>query len=259
MTNPIPPVEFFAPPVPSSGYGLYSAATIFEVSGPVRELGGVNIWPYNCDDGGFGEYDPAMCDPGEPEVKAPGTRAEPVTFEPMVVYGASECAPDQTEDEVFERARHIRTLHEPLQVEEAFATMILADAGAPTVAASFAEAIGLLEEAMGEWGYQGYIHLGRRWAGIASQYRWSNQAGPVLRSPLDHRYVFGGGYGDVLGDTLVATGTPFIWRSTPFERVETTGSHVTAAYNNSVYAVSERIVVAGYECAAIAVTIDSTP
>lgn len=258
MTNPIPPLEFEATPVPSSGYGLYAAATIIDTGEVARHLGGVTLRPYNCDTG-TSTYGVEMCDEDEPVIKAAGERGEPLDFAPMVVYAASECAPDQTEAEVMDRARHTRTLHEPLLVESAFATRLLTDAGAPTVVPDLATAIGMLEEFLGEQGYQGYIHAARRWAAPASQYRWTNQTGPVLRTPLDHGWVFGGGYADTLGDTLIATGPLYIWRSAPFEQVETTGSHSVPAYNNSVYALSERIITVGYECAVMAVTIDATP
>lgn len=257
MTNPLPAVVFDAPPVPPSGYGLYSAATIFETGEVVRELGGVDLYPYNCDEG-FGTYSTDLC-VDTPAEKAPGDRGEVVHFNPLVVWAAAECATDQTEAEEMARARQIRALKEPLIVESAFATQILADAGAPTVVPDLATAIGVLEEFLGEQGFNGYIHSARRWAALASQYRWSNQTGAVLRTPLGHGWVFGGGYSDTLGDTLVATGPLYIWRSAPFEQVVTTGSHSEGAYNNSVYALSERVITVGYECAVLAVTIDPTP
>lgn len=254
MTNPLPPLEYVATPVPSSGYGLYAAATLIDTGEVARHLGGVNLWPYNCDDG-FGTYSTELCDADPPVIKEAGDRPAPTLFNPMVVWAASECAPDQTEEEVMARARHTRTLHEPLLVESAFATRLLADAAAPTVVGSLAEGIGVLEEFLGEQGYQGFIHAARRWATPASQYRWNNQTGPLRRTPLEHGWVFGGGYADVLGDTLIATGPLYIWRSTPFEAVQTTGSHSVGAYNNSVYALSERVITAAYECDIMAVTI----
>lgn len=258
MTNPLPPVDYVAQPVPGSGYGLAAAATIIDTGEVARHLGGVNIWPYNCDTGA-GTYSTDLCD-DDPVVKAAGERPEPVTFSPLVVWAASECAPDQTEEEVMARAAHTRTLHEPLLVESAFATRLLADAAAPTTVGSLAEAIGVLEEFLGEQGYQGYIHAARRWATPASLFRWNNQTGPLRRTPLEHAWVFGGGYASVLGNTLVATGPLYMWRSRPFEHVTTTGSSSVAAHNNSVYALSERVITVGYECAVMAVTIDaSTP
>jgi len=254
MTNPIPAVDFTAPRLAPSGYGLLSAATVFDVTGPARHLGGVRVWPLNCDTG-VGTYPVDMCD-DEPPVKAPGERGEPLTFAPMIVYAASECAPDQTEAEVMERAQHTRRLHEPLLVESGFAARLLTDAGAPTVVPDLETAVGLLEEFLGETGHQGYIHAARRWAAPLSRYRWTNESGAVLRSPLGHGYVFGGGYGDALGSTLIATGPLFVWRYEPFERVETTGSHDDPELASSVYALSERLFTVAYECAVFAVTID---
>lgn len=254
MTNPLPPVVFDAVPVPASGYGLYSAATIIDTGEVARILGGVTLRPYNCDTG-FGTYSTDLCTPGTPAEKDPGVRGIPDDNPAQVVWGAADCASDATESEEMARARHTRTLHEPLLVESAFATRMLTDAGPPSSAPDFVTAVGMLEEFLGEQGYQGYIHAARRWAGLASQYRWSNQTSPLRRSPLEHGYVFGGGYSDTLGDTLVATGPLYIWRSEPFEQVVTTGSHVQGRFNNSVYAVSERVVAVGYECAIMAVTI----
>jgi hypothetical protein len=253
MTNPIPPVDFEAPRVPASGYGLLAAATVFDTGNVTRELGGVRIWPTNCDTG-VGTYSAAMCDP-DPAVKTPGERAEPVIFDPMVVYAATECAPDQTEEEQLIRAQHLRALHEPLLVESHFAAQLLAEAPSPTYVPDLATAIGVLEEFLGEQGYQGYIHAARRHAAPLSQYRWTNETGAVLRSPLGHGYVFGGGYGSVLGNTLIATGPLYLWRSAPFDHVETTGRHAQAELGNTVYALSERVVTVGYECAIMAVTI----
>lgn len=253
MTNPLPAVEFEAPPLNPSGYGLYSAATVFDLTGPARHLGGVNLRPFNCDTG-VGTYSTDLCD-DDPAVKAAGERGAPLEFDPLVVYAASECAPDQTEAEVMARAAHTRRLHEPLLVESAFAARLLADAGAPTVVPDVETAVGVLEEFLGEQGYQGYIHAARRWAAPLSPYRWANQTGALRRSPLDHGYVFGGGYADTLGDILIATGQLFVWRYEPFEQVVTTGSSGTPEHNNSVYGLSERIVTVAYECAVMAVQV----
>ncbi|MGW5920780.1 hypothetical protein ACWFPY_17485 [Nocardia fluminea] len=255
----MPAIDFDAPPLNPSGYGLYAAATVIEMSGPDRHLGGVDIRPFNCDDG-FGTYSAELCDPDEtPAIKAAARALPGNTFAPVVVWAADECAPDQTEDEIMTRAAHTRTLHEPLLVESVFSARLLADAGAPTVVPDLATAVGVLEEFLGEQGYNGYIHAARRWAAPLTQYRWTNQTGPVLRSPLGHGYVFGGGYSDTLGTTLVATGPLFVWRNSPMNQVVTTGSHAVAEFNNTVYGMSERIIVPAYECGAMAVTIDPTP
>ncbi|MET8795235.1 hypothetical protein ABZV91_02030 [Nocardia sp. NPDC004568] len=136
---------------------------------------------------------------------------------------ASECRPDQIESEVLARAVHTRELTEPLLVESAFAARMLSDAGAPAVVPDLGSAIGVLEEFLGEQGYQGVIHAARRWAAPASRYTWTNQGGPFFSTPLAHRWAFGGGYADVLENTLVATGPVHVWRNVPFEQVVTTG------------------------------------
>lgn len=253
MTNPLPPVEFEALPVPSSGYGLYSAATIFETGEVARELGGVNLQSYNCDTG-YGTYSTALCDE-DPEEKEPGLRGGTTQFDPLVVWAAAECATDQTEAEEMARARQIRTLREPLLVEAAFGERLLIDAGPPMVVATLADGIGMLEEFLGDQGYAGYIHAARRWAVKAGDLNAVLGTGPTRRTNLGNTWVFGGGYSESLGDILVATGPVYVWRSTPFEKVITTGSHSSGAFNNSVYALSERVVTVGYECAVMAVAI----
>lgn len=246
-------VIFDAPAVTSQGYGLYAAATLYDTGEVPRELiAGVDIYPYNCDTG-FGSFAPDICDDTPPE-KAPGARGALKHADPLVVWGAAECAPDQTEQAEMSRARHIRELNEPLVVESNFAARILTDAGAADTAASFLEAVGKIEVYLGELGYNGYIHASRKWAAVAADLKLLNGSA-VYRTPLGNTWVFGGGYDSALGDTLVATGQLFVWRSLPFERVVTTGSHATAKYNNTVYALSERSVTVGYECAAHAVTI----
>ena len=179
MTNPIPPQRFEALPVPASGYGLYAAATIIETGEVARHLGGITLEPYNCDTGAS-TYGVEMCDL-TPEEKTAGERGAPADFTPMIVYAASECAPDQTEQEVMDRARHTRTLHEPLLVESAFGAKLLTDAGAPTVVPDLATAIGVLEEFLGEQGYNGYIHAARRWAAKAGDLNATNGSA-VLRT-----------------------------------------------------------------------------
>ncbi|NKY50182.1 hypothetical protein [Nocardia vermiculata] len=257
MTNPLPPVVFEAPPVTPAGYGLLAAATVTEMSGPARQLGGVEVYPYNCDDG-YGTYSTELCD-DDPAVKAAGERGAPLTFDPVVVYAASECRTDQTEAEVLARAAHTRSLHEPLLVESAFAARLLADAGTPTTVPDLASAIGTLEEFLGEQGYNGYIHAARRWAARAADLKATNGTGAVPRTNIGNGWVFGGGYASALGNTLVATGPLFVWRYPAFEQVVTTGSHPQAALNNTVYGLSERIVTVAYECDLMAVTIDATP
>jgi hypothetical protein len=255
MTAPTTPlaVVYEAPAVPSQGYGLYAAATLLDSGATPRELlAGIDIFPFNCDTG-VGSYVPDICDTTPPE-KAPGARPDLLHFDPLVVWAAAECAPDQTEAEELARARQIRTLHEPLIVESAFATTLLADAGAAAAATSLMDAIGQLEVFLGEQGYAGYLHASRKWA-VEAGFLNAASGSAVLRTNMGNTWVFGGGYDSALGNTIIATGPITVWRSTPFEEVVTTGSHVTPAYNNTVYALSERVVTVGYECAVHAVEI----
>ena len=256
MTNPLPAVRFEAPPLAPAGHGLYAAATVFDLNEPARLLGGVRVEPYNCDTGA-GTYLADLCD-DDPAEKAAGERGEPLEFSPVVVYAASECSPDQTEQEVMDRAAHTRRLHEPLLVESAFASRLLADAGTPTVVPDLATAVGVLEEFLGEQGYTGYLHASRRWAAAAGDLK-ATGSGALMRTNLQNTWVFGGGYGDALGDPLIATGQLFVWRYPPFEHVVTVGSSGTPEFNNSVYALSERIITVAYECAVMAVQIDPAP
>lgn len=255
MTAPTTPlaVVYNPPAVPSQGYGLYAAATLLDSGATPRELlAGIDIYPFNCDTG-VGSYTPQLCDDTPPN-KTPGARPDPQHFDPLVVWAAAECSPDQTEAEEAARARQLLALHEPLIVESAFATTLLADAGAADAAGSLMEAVGLLEAFLGEQGYAGYLHASRKWA-VEAGFLNAASGTAVLRTKLGNTWVFGGGYDSALGNTIIATGPLTVWRSSTFEEVVTTGSHSVAAYNNTVYALSERVVTVGYECAVHAVTI----
>lgn len=258
MTTPVlAPVFYEAQPVNPAGYGLFAAATIFETGdgdNARRHIQGVDVRPFNCDQG-YGTYASDACVAGSPAVKAAERALAGDTFEPIVVWAADECAPDTTEAEVQARADQTLRLHGPLLVESVFAARLLADAGAPTVVASLEEGIGVLEEFMGEQGYNGYIHAARRWAVRAGALEAANGTGAFLRTKLQNTWVFGGGYASVLGDTLVATGPLYLWRDSPFRNVVTTGSSPVPLHNNSRYAMTEQVIVPAYECAIMAVTI----
>lgn len=252
MTNPMPPVEFDATAVNPAGLGLYEAATVINTTRPSRLLAGYNIRPYNCSEA-YGTWPTDPCALPDPELRKEGDRPVPGdTFEPVQPWAYDECGPGTTEEESRARAAQTLRLHEPLLVESAFATRILADAtalGPIPAAPDLATAIGMLEEELGEAGYLGYIHAARRWAAPATQYRWDNQTGAVLKTPLRHSWVFGGGYASVLGNTLIATGPVFVWRDE--QTVQATFDHRV----NLRVAVAERTVVVGYECLIAAVTI----
>jgi hypothetical protein len=66
---------------------------------------------------------------------------------------------------------------------------------------------------------------------------------------MGHRLVFGGGYVDGLGDTLVGTSQPFGWRNAVAIREAIDERH------NLFVAIAERSVVVGYEALVGAVAI----
>lgn len=257
-----------APPLNPAGFGLYDAATPRDWQGPLRWLeGGLKLRPYNCDEG-FGSWPAGFCeDPGQ--LRKAAARADESAldaFLPLIVWAADECGTGGvTEEQALARARNTLALRERQLVESALATRLLADAGTAATAPDFLTALGMIEEAIGgpEAGFQGVIHLPRRWAAQASQYRWGNQSGPVYTSPLGHKYAFGGGYADVLENTIVATGPVYLWRSeiTPESSAEPdsrNGRQVTDWRHNRVFALVERAVLVAYEqCFTYAVEIQS--
>lgn len=250
--SPLPLIRY-ATAVPTQGYGLYAAANLTDTGTNPRELiAGVDLYPFNCDTG-VGSYNPQLCDDPLPE-KAPGERGDLAHFDPLVVWAAAECRPDQTEEEETARARQILALNEPLIVESAFATRILSDAGVAGSATSLMDAIGQLEVFLGELGYNGFLHASRKWA-VEAGFLDAASGTALLRTNMGNTWVFGGGYDSVLGNTIVATGPLYGWRSATFDQVLTTGSHPTPKYNNTVYALTERVITVGYECAVHAVTV----
>lgn len=248
MTNPMPAVEYDAPAVTPAGLGLYEAATVINTTRPSRILAGVNVRSFNCAQS-FGTWPTDPCaDPGT--ARKEGDRPElGDPFPPVQAWAYDECDPQETDPQSAARAQQTLRLQEPVLVESVFADRILTDAGTPETVSSLVDAIGVLEEALGETGYTGNIHAARRWAAPASQFRWDNQTGAVLKTPLRHNWVFGGGYGSVLGNTLVATGPVFVWRD------ELTSQTVLDPRINRKATVAERSVVVGYECIVAAVTI----
>lgn len=255
MPSLMPAVEYDAPAARPAGLGLYEAATVTNTARPSRILAGVNVRPFNCAES-FGTWPTDPCAAPPTGRRKAGDRVSPRdTFKPMQLWAYDECDPVETEEQSAARAQQTLRLQEPILVESAFGARLLADAAAggaiPTVK-SLAEGIGVLEEALGEAGYGGYIHASRRFAAPASLYRWDNQTGAVLKTPLRHSWVFGGGYGSVLGNTLIATGPVFVWRD------ELTSKTVLDPRINRRATVAERTVVAGYECLVAAVTITST-
>jgi hypothetical protein len=254
VSSPLPPFVFRALPSPPAGFGLFDAINhVFDIPNPSpddqRVYGGVIVLPVNCSES-FGTWPSDPCAaPPDGEKKAGDRPVSDLVFEPLLPWAYDECDPQEPVSESQALAQQTLTLKQRLLAESDFAALLLDQAGTPQTAPTLVDGIGLLEESLGETGSLGVIHASRRFAAEASTLRWTNQTGPVLKSPLGHNYAFGGGYGAVLGNTLVATGQLYMWRYPP--TVITTLDPAT----NRLATIAEQVVVVGYECFVAAVTI----
>lgn len=258
MTTPTPqtlnPVEFDAPLVNPAPDGLY-AATSFLAQGaadvPRWLASGVRVRPHNY--GGetaFGVWDAPWCgDPGD-SIKDGDRPSLSDPFDPLTVWAFDICdltAPSQ--QEVRERAAQNLRLIEPVAVEREFAARLLADAGTAEPVTDLVAAVGHIEAQLAVTNTVGLIHASAGLAAVADRYGLIIRAGGVLKSPLGHTWVFGGGYVEGLGETIVGTSPTFGWRNTVEVR-ET----IEERYNQFVV-VAERSVVVGYEQAVAAATL----
>jgi hypothetical protein len=249
-------VYFEAPLVAPTSPGLYAVTSWTEEDGPLRWLdGGVQIRPHNY--GGadaVGRWQASWCagvaDLTETDLKT-GVRPDiPDPFEAVTIWAYDQCdltAPSR--DEVRTRAAQNLRLLEQRMVEQAVAARLLLDAGVPSPATDLVEAVGDLEAAVSLTSTQGLIHASAGLAATAARYGLIRSSGGVMVTPLGHRWVFGGGYVEALGDTLVATSPTFGWRSA------TTVRETIKYEHNEFVAIAERSVVVGYEAAVGAATI----
>lgn len=253
------PVLYDAPFVNASPAGLYQVMTWTDNEGPTRFLAdGVQIRPWNY--GGansFGVWDQPWCgEPGSDEsALKTGVRPDmnPEPFPALTVWSYDECdltAPSRTE--VRARAQHVLRLEEQTAVERAFAARLLSDAAASpsgiTSRPTHAEAIGYLEGELSKTNTMGLIHAGAHLASdLGPRLVFNSSIGQ--RSILGHRYAFGGGYVEGLGNTLIATSPTFGWRDAVQVR------EAIDAQRNVFAVVAERSVVVGYEALIAAVTV----
>jgi len=256
MTAPVIQALIFDPPLVSpAAPGLYSATLWTEASGPSRFLSdGVKIRPWNY--GGsdaFGVWgDEPWCavpDSGSESLKT-GVRPDmdPDPFAPITVWAYDECdLTAASQAEVNARVQQILRLEEQTAVETAVGGQLILDAPAPVARTSLATAVAYLEGELAKTNTVGVIHASAAWASVdPDQIR--NVSG-AMRTTLGHRWVFGGGYVDTLGDVLVATSPLFGWRDAVQVRSTMTEQENTYA------AIAERSVVVGYESLIAAVQI----
>ncbi|MGV0633057.1 hypothetical protein ABQE69_05415 [Mycolicibacillus trivialis] len=254
------PVSFEAPLVNPSPGGLYAATSWTETppDEPSRFItSGVQIRPHNYGGGSaFGIWTADWCaqpdDLTEDDLKA-GTRPTGLeAFDPVTVWAYDECdmtAPSQAE--VQTRVQQNLRLLESVAVEREFSARLKADAGAATSVVDVTAAVAALEAEFAVTNTVGFIHANPALASAAAAANLIIRTGSALRTPLGHLWVFGGGYVDGLGQTLVATSPTFGWRDQPTVRPAFETKHNTYA------AIAERSVVVGYEAAVSAVKIGS--
>lgn len=252
----LPPLDYTAPLVRPSGGGLYAAATLIDRPDPSRLSGGVRIWPVNCDPS-FGAWPADPCaDTGD--LTKTGEREAPTDpFAALVAWGYDACDPTEPEQVLIDRAENALAYGEQTLAEAALAERLRADTTAVDVHDVVA-AVSALEGALAARRLTGVIHASPRVAAYAAHFGLIVRSGSALRTPLGHAWSFGPGYADADGVTvtdLFATGTVTVWRDAPTTRT------ALDPYTGERVAVSERTVVAGYECAvgAVHVTGDADP
>jgi len=257
MTTPalMPAVPYDPPLINPSPNGLFPAVSWTEDGDqPPRYLGeGVLIRTRNYGgEGSSGVWDAEWCqNPTDPNVKKTGERPDFLDpFEPVTAWAYDQCDPSAySRQYVQDNAAQWLRLMEQTDVEHALALRMLADAGTPDTASDLVGALGHLEGQLAVSNTVGYIHASAEWAASAAQALLIRYTGAGMLTPMGHRWVFGGGYVNGLGDTLVASSQPYGWRGAA--NVYTT---IEARYNQFV-AVAERSFVVGYEAILGAVTI----
>lgn len=259
MTSALAPVSFDAPLVNAAPNGLWAVTQWQPESGPPRWLGeGVDIRVFNYGGGeAFGVWaapwlaSHSDLDP-EDDLKH-GVRPDfPDTFTAVTTWAYDEGnLMKWSQQEVLTRVEQVYSLQEPNAVEGQFATRLLADADTPTAGDDVVDALSILEAALAETNTIGLIHASARVAASAAKNNLIVRTGNgVMKTPLGHTWVFGGGYVDALGWTLVATSPVFGWRS------ERSVKTATKLQHNLFGAVAERSVVLGYESLVGAATIN---
>lgn len=248
----IPPVEHVVDLAAPADVGLYAASTLIDTP-PTRFYGGVRVWPTNCEPAaGAWPADPCA-DTGD--LEKDGTRPGPgEPFDPIVVWGYDECAPDEPDAAITERATaNMRRGERPI-VEAAFAERALSDAADTITAETVVAGVSAAEAALAPMLTRGVLHADPALAAYLDTLGLIQRSGNVLRSPLGHRWSFGSGYRDADGftpSTIIATGPVTVWRDA------ITASTALSPHEHVRVAVAERTVLPWYECAPVAVQINA--
>ncbi|AER47662.1 hypothetical protein [Mycolicibacterium goodii] len=257
MTSPGLAEQVFDPPlVNPAPNGLYTATTWEPTDGPPRWLAAgmqFNVHNYGGAEA-FGVWGASWCvsadELTEDDFKT-GERPElPNPYDPIVVWAFDYCdLTARSREEVRTRARQNLRIVEQAAVEREFAERMLLDGGAADTAVNLVDAVSQLEAVLAETNTLGFIHASPRLAAYAAAANLVVRSGTALKTPLGHTWVFGGGYVEGLGTTLVATSPTFGWRTEPIVH-----EAMKIEWNRFV-AVAERSVLIGYEALLGAVSI----
>lgn len=242
---------FYPPALPAPKSILDAVTWIQDGTTPLRFLDGLTIRQANFGlSDQFGVWGEDWCaSPDDTKVKE-RPDAVFVDVAPLTVYAydQNECG-DLTADsrqEVRDRVAQIMAMTEGKAVETYVSLRILDDLPAPVTAASVTEAVSILETELAKAGVTGYLHASPKWAAYLNDSRLSLSG----KSPMGHTWVFGGGYADTLGDTIVATTPLYGWRG-PLTLRDAIKHEL-----NQYVAVAERSLLIAYEAAIAAVTIE---
>lgn len=172
---------------------------------------------------------------------------DPFTETTVYAYDHNYDADIRAESRAECDARAARALDqiEPIKVEGVVATRLAADAGSPSTKTGLVATVSYLEGELAKLGLTGYFHIGAQWAAYAANLRL-DQGG---RTPLGHKWVYGGGYVAGLGAKVVVTTQPFGWRGAAEAK------SVVSPQTNQYVAVVERSLVIGYEAVLAAAII----
>lgn len=250
------PIEFIAPLVNPSPTGLYAATQWATESGPPRWLGsGVQFRTRNYGGGdAFGVWGADWCaapgDLTDDDVKTGDRPEDPDPFTAVTVWGFDKCDHRKvSRDEVNERAQQNLRLNEQTAVEKEVATDLLLRADSPDTAPDLVAAVSALESELAKTSTVGVIHASAHFAAIAAANQLLVRSGSTLRTPLGHLWVFGGGYVDNLGETLVATSPVFGWRTDVAVR------EALKPEWNQYAVIAERSIAIGVEAVVAAATV----
>ncbi|MGO9157327.1 hypothetical protein [Mycobacterium sp.] len=256
------PITWDAPLANPAPGGLVNCTSWTEETGATRWIAeGVRVRPHNF--GGadsFGVWGSDWClspdqlGSGEGDEVKTGSRPDipdPFTAVTLYAFDSNQCG-DLTAAsmaEVRQRAAQNFQLMESVALEREFSARLLSDAGIPSDAADLVEAVSLLETAFALSNTVGVIHASPKWQAVAAQSMLLVSSGSVQKTPGGHRWCFGGGYAEGLGDQIVGTSPLYGWRDAVVLRES------IEPQTNTFIAIAERNLLVACEANLGAVTI----